>query len=267
MRSRRAEFGASVTRTVARASCWPAMKLAARSPGIGPLLAALLLAVSLAAPAHGAERFSMNLYREGDFASQATKKLCVGGAMQTMLNIVGPRADTDRQHQLAIWQAAADLSEPRYGGSTEEGWARGLTALGAGPYVVGSSDTLEGAIHQAAAALRQTSRPVGLLTWRGAHSWVMHGFKATADPLLGPGFTVTDVFVSDPWYPRVSSIWGASRGPDALVAVEDLAPDFLPWRPYRRTRELTGRYVLVLPTPPLIPLLPIAPGLVPPGAS
>ena len=29
----------------------------------------------------------------------------------------------------------------------------------------------------------QTGRPVGLLVWRGAHSWVLHGYEATADPL------------------------------------------------------------------------------------
>ena len=39
--------------------------------------------------------------------------------------------------------------------------------------------------------IRLTNRPVGLMTWRGAHSWVMSGFNATADPAVTDKFTVT----------------------------------------------------------------------------
>ena len=47
----------------------------------------------------------------------------------------------------------------------------------------GGTATLDEALRLAAASIRQTNRPVGLLVWRGRHAWVMSGFKATADPL------------------------------------------------------------------------------------
>lgn len=53
----------------------------------------------------------------------------------------------------------------------------------------------------AAKAIRMTGRPVGLVVWRGAHSWVMSGFTATADPASADDFEVHKVFVQDPWFP------------------------------------------------------------------
>jgi hypothetical protein len=133
-------------------------------------------------------------------------------------------------------------------GAEPEGWARGLTRQGYGPYVVESRGSIAAAIKTAAKAIRLTNRPAGLLTWRGAHSWVMSGFKATADPAFTNDFEVTHVYVEDVWYPRVSSIWGASRPPDSLVRVSRLKEDFLPWRrPTGRYPEKDGKYVIVIP--------------------
>jgi hypothetical protein len=56
------------------------------------------------------------------------------------------------------------------------------------------------------------------------------------------------VRVVDPWYPRISAIWGAGRRPDTVIPVGKLAADFLPWRrPAVRYVEKDGQYVLVLP--------------------
>jgi hypothetical protein len=55
---------------------------------------------------------------------------------------------------------------------------------------------------------------------------------------------VTDVYIEDVWYPRVSSIWGPSRKPDALVPVSLLPEDILPWRrPTGRYPGKDGKYV------------------------
>jgi hypothetical protein len=133
-------------------------------------------------------------------------------------------------------------------GAEPEGWAKGLTQLGYGPYVVNVQPTRVAAIKAAARAIRLTGRPVGILAWRGAHSWVMSGFKATADPALTDTFKVTAVYIEDVWYPRISSIWGPSRRPDTLVAVGLLHEDILPWRrPTGRYPGKDGKYVLVLP--------------------
>jgi hypothetical protein len=191
---------------------------------------------------------AMNLYRKGDFVSQATKEQCVSAAMQIMLNIIGPTDDQSKRTQARIAQLAEDLSKGRPGATEPLGWARGLERLGGGKYVVEVAPTRGRAIERAVRAIRATGRPVGLLVWRGAHSWVLHGFEATADP-AGPGeMTVTHLYVSDPWYPRVSSIWGASRGPNARITPKQLEEDYLKWRrPTGRYPGMDGQFVLVLP--------------------
>lgn len=192
--------------------------------------------------------FEMNLYRKGDFMSQATKHWCVAGAMQTMLNIGDVTNSHSKTFQAELEALATELSDATNGGTEPEGWAKALRREGLGRYVVEVAPTRTQAIHLAALAIRRTGRPVGLLVWRGAHSWVMHGFHATADPAHDPSFRVTSVWVSDPWYPRVSSIWGPSNPPNTKVKVADLKIDYLKWRrPTGRYPDKDGQYVLVVP--------------------
>lgn len=192
----------------------------------------------------------MNLYRKGDFVSQATKDQCVSGAMQVMLNIMRSKDDRSKATQARLQRLARDLSDPYtlHGPGAEPiGWARGLEQLDGGNYEVVAARSRGVAIEQAARAIRLTGRPVGLLVWRGAHSWVMHGFEASSDPAAG-AFTVQYLYVTDVWYPRVSSIWGPSRGPNAKITPKQLEEDYLPWkRPTGRYPGMDGKYVLVLP--------------------
>jgi hypothetical protein len=175
----------------------------------------------------------MNLYRSGDFASQVTKKYCVPGAMQTMINVM-ERGATKASHavQDRLYDLARRYSTDRLKGegAEPEGWARGLQKLGYGLFKVDAANSRMAAIQRAAKAIRMTGRPAGLLVWRGAHSWVMTGFRATADPAYTWKFRVTAVYIADVWYPRISSIWGASAKPNTLVAVDKLPEDYLPWR-------------------------------------
>ena len=190
----------------------------------------------------------MNLYRKGDFVSQATKDQCVSAAMQIMLNITGALDDRSAKTQSRIAALAESLSKARVGTTEPLGWARGLEKLGGGKYAVVVAPTRGKAIERAVRAIRATGRPAGLLVWRGAHSWVLHGYESTADP-AGPGeMTVTHLYVSDPWYPRISSIWGPSRGPNARITPKQLEEDFLQWRrPTGRYPGMDGQYVLILP--------------------
>ena len=97
-------------------------------------------------------------------------------------------------------------------------------------------------------AIRATGRPVGLLVWRGAHSWVLHGFETSRDPAATDAYKVRGLWVSDPWYPRVSSIWGPSRKPNQKITVKQLREDYLKWRrPTGRYPGQDGQYVLILP--------------------
>jgi hypothetical protein len=193
----------------------------------------------------------MNLYRRGDFATQVTKIYCVPGAMQTMMNVMDRGArKASRAVQDRLYRLARRLSSDRLRGqgAEAEGWARGLKRLGYGRFEVAVAESRSAAIRVAARALRRTNRPVGLLVWRGAHAWVMTGFKATADPAFDAGFRVTHVRIVDVWYPRVSSIWGASVKPNTLVPVGKLREDYLRFRrPLTRYPDKDGRFVLVVP--------------------
>lgn len=193
----------------------------------------------------------MNLYQRGDFTTQVTKIYCVPGAMQTMMNVMDRGATkASRAVQDRLYRLARRLSTDRLRGKGAEpaGWARGLEHLGYGPYDVLVTGSRNAAVRAAARALRRTNRPVGLLVWRGAHAWVMTGFKATADPALTDKFRVTHVRIVDVWYPRVSSIWGASVKPNTLVPVGKLPEDYLPWRrPLMRYPDMDRRFILVAP--------------------
>jgi hypothetical protein len=191
----------------------------------------------------------IDLYRAGDFASQATKDFCVPGALATMMNVIDRDRALPHPTQEDLNRSARRLSTDRLvgAGSEPEGWAGTLTELGYGPYEVRSLRTREAAIVVAAEALRDTGRPVGLLVWRGAHAWVMSGFEGMHDPADG-SLDVAAILVLDPWYPRVSSIWGPGQTPNTRIAVSDLAADYLPWkRPTARYPEKDGQFVLVLP--------------------
>ena len=195
--------------------------------------------------------FSIDLYRRNAYVEELKPINCVPAAMQTMINIMTTgRVDRTQAKQQKLYRLARSLSGPKLvgDGAEPEGWAAGLTQLGFGTYVVDVEPTRRKAVEQAAIALRMTGRPVGLLAWRGAHSWVVSGFQATADPAFTSDFAVTGLYIEDVWYPRVSSIWGPSFAPDTLDPVEDLHIDFLPWRrPTHRYPDKDGQYVLVLP--------------------
>jgi hypothetical protein len=199
--------------------------------------------------------FEMNLYRAGDFVHQQTKDWCVAGSAQTMLNIMRTgRPNRSATYQRQLYQRGRRLSpKARLGpiGVDLLGWARLLESAGHGPYVVDGAASRYAAVRKAARALRMTGRPVGFAVWRGAHSWVMSGFTATADPAWTRDFEVTAVYIQDVWYPYVSTIWGASRKPDSLVPVSRLREDFLPYqRPLFRHPDRDGRFMLVMPELP-----------------
>lgn len=200
--------------------------------------------------------FKMNLYRKGDFVHQGTKDWCVAGSTLTMMNIIGDDAPRDAVAvQKRLYERGRQLSPFKHKqgpiGVDLIGWAELLNRRGYGPYEVVSAETRRGAVRRAARAIRKTGRPVGLVTWRGAHSWVMSGFTATADPAYDKDFQVKAVNIQDTWYPWVSTIWGASRPPNTLVPVAKLAEDFLPYaRPGAKWPRRDGNFMLILPVLP-----------------
>ena len=131
-------------------------------------------------------------------------------------------------------------------GASVVGWAAGLNLVGAGPYLVVGTDTIDEAMQMAAIAMRTTGKPVGLLMWRGRHAWVMSGFHATARPSSRrrPGHRGDR---RGPPLPARSSVWGASPAPGTALSVKALGRQFVPRRSSSFNPGLAGKYVLVIP--------------------
>ena len=217
-------------------------------------LAGLLL-IATATPAVTAAEtssYKLDLGTRRDFVAQTNFVQCVGASMQMMLNMIRDEDDRTAATQLELQVLARQLSGRRPEGNERQGasvrgWAAGLNQLGAGPYTLVGTTTIEEAVLIAARAMRQTGKPVGLLMWRGRHAWVMSGFRANGDPLVA-GTRVTAVYVEDPLYPHGSSVWGPSPAPGAALSVAELGRQYVPRRSSNRFGSaLSGKYVLVLP--------------------
>ncbi len=207
-----------------------------------------------ASPAE-AEPFTMDLYQDGVFVHELDDQSCVAAAVQGMLNVIrltedGQEPDTTDATQQALYARIVELTtaeDSHNGGTGPGGWAALLTEEGY-PYEVRAFRYRAAAVNAAAAAIRATGRPVGMLTWKGVHSWVMTGFTATADPATRVRFTVDTAFVMDPWYPWVSTIWPRSKAPGEPHDAADLKANFLPFSlrsgPYP---DRDGQFVLVVP--------------------
>jgi hypothetical protein len=202
-------------------------------------------------PRPAAGPFEVNLYRSGDFVSQIESVWCTAAAMQVMVNIMEPgRGDRTARTQARLYRLGQKNSTWRLDGAgiEPEGIERTLEELGYGDWTISISQGRYWAIRAAVRALRNTNRPVAMTTWRGAHTWVISGFKATADPAWTNKYEVTHLYIQDVWYPRVSTIWGASNPPNTLVSVERLPEDYLPYRrPGVRYPGKDGNYLMIIP--------------------
>jgi hypothetical protein len=194
-----------------------------------------------------ASAFAFNLFEEGDFVPQHTFDWCVGASIQMAWNLVAPDVRSSYEDQQALWEMARDRSSNSFNGANPRGWAGALNDLGLGPYELVSVADYDEALRTAAAAIHSTGRPVGLVMWSGRHAWVMSGFESLGDPSVHADFRVTGVRVLDPLYPHGSGTWGPSPPPNALLAPEQLAAQFVIREPRRWSSELPAGYPLVLP--------------------
>ena len=70
--------------------------------------------------------------------------------------------------------------------------------------------------------------------------------------VAGSTTTVTGTYNLDPWYPRVSIIWGRSDPPGTFQDASEMVRNYLKWRrPEGHYPDRDGRYVAVVPTIPL----------------
>jgi hypothetical protein len=185
------------------------------------------------------------------FVSQATVTWCASAAIQNVVNVVGRNPDTSRAFQASIEQSAARYTtraDSRNGGWGPRGMADALTTLTQTRYVLKIAATRDEAVKMAVTAIAVTRRPAVLLAWRGAHAWVVSGYRVTADPLSGEAFRVSAIRVLDPWYPRTSNIWGKSKAPGSWHDAPDLERNYLPWRrPEAKYPGRDGNFLLIIP--------------------
>jgi hypothetical protein len=187
------------------------------------------------------------------FASQLTKDWCAPAGMQMVLAIHG-LADTSETFQRRLagrvkeWESRQDSQNGSWGPNA---MVEALGAYGAEGYQLQGYKTRVEALRGAARALSETGSPVILIAWRGAHTWVMNGYRADADPLVFEDAIVTGTYVLDPWFPRVSTIWGRSDGPGVFQDSKEMVRNFLPWkRPEGRYPDRDGKFLILAPTIP-----------------
>ncbi len=189
------------------------------------------------------------------FASQITKDWCAVATVQMVLAIFG-RGDPSEAFQREL---ASRIDEwETWGDSHNGGWGpsamvEALVAYGVPGYEIRAYETRADALRDAAVAISETGSPAVLLAWRGAHAWVMGGYRADADPRLFPDATVRGAYVLDAWYPRVSSIWGPSDPPGTFQDDAEMVRNFLPWkRPEGKYPDRDGRFIVLVPTIALV---------------
>lgn len=200
------------------------------------------------------------------FSSQLTDKDCAVAATQMVLTILGlgnasPQFQQEIKDRIGEWEAFED--------SQNGGWGPAAVGLaladyGASGYEVRAYDSYADALRASAVAITELDKPVVMFPWWGAHAWVMTGYRADADPTLFADARISGAYILDPWYRRVSSIWGPSDPPGTF---EDLAELERNWpafqgppgyesigpgwtRPEGAYPDRDGRFVILVPTTP-----------------
>ncbi|MFN8630217.1 MAG: hypothetical protein U0838_07820 [Chloroflexota bacterium] len=202
-------------------------------------------------PVRKAVSFNLITNPARHFITEERKTWCAASGTQMVLAMNGKVQLTAAVQAQIVQKSKAYWS---YGDSHNKGWgplmmAKVLDAYGVQGYVVREYRSRDTALLEAAKAIEKTHQPAILLVWWGAHTWVMTGFKATADPLLFSNAKVTGAYILDPWYPRVSSIWGPSDPPGTFQDAKEMVRNYRRWsRPEGRYAERDGMFVAVLPT-------------------
>ena len=191
---------------------------------------------------------------EAAFISEVDKDWCAVAGTQMVLASFG-KAPLTKAFQAELagrideWESRRDS---RNGGWGPSAIVKALEAYGVNGYEVRAYGTRQDALVDASRAIGTHRAPAILLTWRGAHTWVMTGFTATADPLVFDDAKVTGAYILDPWYPRISSIWGPSDPPGGYQDAAEMRRNYLPWkRPEGSYPKRDGLFLAIVPTEPL----------------
>ena len=187
------------------------------------------------------------------FVTEIKNTWCAAAAVQIALNVNGPDARTNvgktRQTQVHTLEVSLTThKDSRNGGAGPLGMVATLGQLGKVDYELRIFGTRAEALRASAKAISSTGHAVILMAWRGAHAWVMTGYRADADPLAFKNANVTGAYIIDPWYPRVSRIWGPSDKPGVFQDAAEMKRNYLPWRrPEGRYPGRDRRFLALVP--------------------
>jgi hypothetical protein len=200
------------------------------------------------------------------FTSQITEKDCAVAATQMVLTILGlgnasTEFQTEIHDRIGEWESWEDSHNGGWGPAAV---SLALASYGATGYEIRAYANYADALRDSAIAITRLNKPVVMFPWWGAHTWVMTGYRADADPTLFADAAIGGAYILDPWYPRVSSIWGASDAPgnfETLAELERNWPAFQGppgyeaigpgWtRPEGAYPDRDGRFVVLIPTTP-----------------
>jgi hypothetical protein len=185
------------------------------------------------------------------FSSELTDKMCAVAGTQMVLTILGrgnPSAEFQNElaGRIGEWESWDDSHN---GGWGPAAISLALSAYGVRGYEVRAYEARGDALHDAAIALTETHKPVVVLPWWGAHTWIMTGYRSDADPTIFANAHVSGLYILDPWYPRVSSIWGPSDPPGNFENLDEMKRNFIGWsRPEGAYPGRDGKFVVVIPT-------------------
>jgi hypothetical protein len=188
------------------------------------------------------------------FASQHTNDWCSPAGIQIVLAMHGVVGNSVAE-QKKIADSVGRFESWRDSHNGDWGPAaivEALAANGVKGYELRAYGSRKLALRDTAIALSQTRAPVILIAWKGAHTWVMTGYRADADPMVFRNATISGTYIYDPWYPRVSTIWGPSDSPGTFQDAAEMERNFLRWdRPEGDYVDRDGKFLAVVPTIPL----------------
>jgi hypothetical protein len=192
---------------------------------------------------------SIDLYRDGVFATQQSWLWCTAAGVQIVSNIVDREEDhsTSGQRRYFEWMRTKNHYDlPLSAGVDPQGWMAGLRHFVDDRYRLVASRSFRSGLRSAVANLRRTGLPVALTVSKGNHGWILTGFEATADPLLSDDFEVISVRVVGPLF-GLQSKGGYDMHPDTKLSTAQLRDFFTPWRYAPMAMKWDGRFVSIQP--------------------
>jgi hypothetical protein len=234
----------------------PSPLATATAPGAsGPTLTPIPAPTATAQPTPARVAVDIKIVSEAKakavFAHEIKDTWCAAAGVQMTLAVLGHGDNSsafqrELQSRVHEWESFADSHNGDWGPSA---MVLALDAYGAKGYQVRAYQTRQGAERGAARAIEKTGSPVLLMAWRGAHTWVMTGFRADADPAIFSNAKISGSYILDPWYPTISSIWGPSDPPGTFQNNAEMIRNYLPWkRPEGLYPDRDGLFLAVVPT-------------------